>query len=100
MFKATFGTYNLSSMIENSFLSLMSTFKQSTDIEEMETICFISLNDGLNLIANEVDAYSKVIQAIAHYIPATVRLHSLPVRYHYLAFYLPFYVPSLFVAAK
>ena len=83
IFKATFGTYNLSSMIENSYLSLMSTYKRPTDseVEERDTISFISVNDGLNLIANESDAYSKIIQAVGHYIPATVRHLLLSLRY-------------------
>lgn len=76
IFKATFGTYNLSSMIENSYLSLMTTYKRPTsgEVEERDTISFFSLNDGLNLIANEPDAYTKIIQVVHHYIPATVSL--------------------------
>ena len=77
IYKATFGAYNLSAMIENSYLSLMSAnkFLNNEGVEEKETISFISLNDGLTLV-NDPDAYAKIINALSHYIPATVRRYS------------------------
>ena len=74
IYKATFGTYNLSSMIENSYISLMSVHKKAVD--DIDTVSFLSLNDGLSVI-NEPDAYGRVITAWSNYIPATVRSSTL-----------------------
>jgi hypothetical protein len=71
IYKATFGTYNLSNMIENSYLSLLTACP--TGSEQKETVCFMSVNDGLSLIASDPDAYTKVITGLSQYIPATVR---------------------------
>ena len=75
IYKATFGTYNLSSMIENSYLSIMSSHKNQTgeDDEVRSTVSFMSINDGLSVISTDPDAYNKVMHTISHYIPATVR---------------------------
>lgn len=70
IYKATFGTYNLSSMIENSYVSLLSG--HDNDKNESETLSFISLNDGLNMANTDPDAYTKVLDALANYIPVSV----------------------------
>lgn len=70
IYKATFGSYNLSAMIENSYLSLLTTCQSTND--QKDTVCFMSVNDGLTLFSSEPDAYSKIIVALANYIPVTV----------------------------
>lgn len=74
IYKATFGTYNLNSLIENSFLSITSSHKKQTGEEDSvrETISFMSINDGLSVIATDPDAYIKVLNAISHFIPISV----------------------------
>lgn len=74
IYKATFGTYNLNSLIENSYLSLASSFKKQTGEEDnaRDTISFMSVNDGLSVIATDPDAYLKVLNAISHFIPISV----------------------------
>jgi hypothetical protein len=73
IFKATFGNYNFSSLLENSYLSLMAEEKA----EDMDgawvskTVSFVAVSDGVPLI-NDPAAYGKVITALSNYIPATV----------------------------
>jgi hypothetical protein len=66
IYKATFGTYNLSSMIENSYLTLLSSDSNK------ETVSYISINDGISIINTDPDAYGKIVAALKNYIPATV----------------------------
>jgi len=75
IYKATFGTYNLSSMIENSYLSIMSSHNHQTGEEDgvRSAVSFMSINDGLSVISTDPDAYNKVMHTISHYIPATVK---------------------------
>lgn len=75
IYKATFGTYNLSSLIENSYLSLLSSCP--TNDEQRNIVSFMSVNDGLALLNSDPDAYSKVISALGNYIPATVIAYHL-----------------------
>lgn len=76
IYKATFGTYNLSNMIENSYLSMLTMCPGG--IEQKDTVCFMSVNDGLSLINTDPDAYSKIINGLSQYIPTTV---SSPLNY-------------------
>jgi hypothetical protein len=73
IYKATFGAYNLSSLIEHSYLSLLTTrpVQSEENVEEDQIVSFIALNDGVGII-NDLDGFNKVVRALHHYIPATV----------------------------
>ena len=81
IYKATFGTYNLSSLIENSYISVISTCQRQDSDGPGDTVSFMSVNDGLNVIATDPDAYTKVMHALSHYIPVTVRVFVITLNY-------------------
>lgn len=74
IYKATFGPFNFNLMIENSYLSLIVTNEKESKSADysLNTIGFISVNDGLTLI-NDPDSFDKIIAALNSFIPITVR---------------------------
>jgi hypothetical protein len=73
IFKATFGNYNFSSLVENSYLSLLAE-EQAEDVDGVlvsKTASFVAVNDSVPLIS-DTSAYGRIIEALSNYIPATV----------------------------
>ncbi|KAJ1433137.1 hypothetical protein B484DRAFT_478475 [Ochromonadaceae sp. CCMP2298] len=71
--KATFGNYNFSSLVENSYLSLLAE-EQAEDVDGVfvsKTVSFVAVNDSVPLIS-DTSAYGRIIEALSNYIPATM----------------------------
>ena len=71
-YKASFGAFNFSSIIENSYLMLTANV---TNEDESETsINVMSLNDTVTLANSDSTAFTRAIDELKPYIPVTVRI--------------------------
>ena len=79
-FKATFGQFNFTSMVENSCISLVSMAENANDM----CLAYLSVTDSPG-IGKEGDAFDKAIQAIREHIPEVTCVNSLFVNFLLLA---------------
>lgn len=91
IYKATFGAFNFSYVIEHSFLSVIAT--ADTEENEMKGAGFASSNDALPALLSDGDLYPIVFEMLVNHFPATVTnfylclfnfLYYLPLIYSYL----------------
>ena len=70
LFRATFGHFNFSTLLEYSYLTLIAI---STNDDNEETCAgFLSINDSVSSSSTEQDSFDKTIEALSDYIPVKV----------------------------
>ena len=73
IYKATFGAFNFSYVIEHSFLSVIAT--ADTEENEMKGAGFASSNDALPALLSDGDLYPIVFEMLVNHFPATVIIY-------------------------
>lgn len=75
LFRATFGHFNFSTLIEYSYLTLIALSRN----DEGEEICvgFFCINDSISSSSTESDAFDRAVETLSDYIPVKVNCQKL-----------------------
>ena len=69
VYKATFGAFNFTSVIENSYLMLEANITNEVGVTN---VALLSLNDSVSLSSTDSTAFQRTIDALHAYIPVNV----------------------------
>jgi hypothetical protein len=70
-YKATFGAFNLTTVIENSYIMLTANLVSQSEDQPDKSVGIISVNDCVSQTATD-NAFTPTINALKAYIPVTV----------------------------